>query len=227
MNRKVESSRSLMDPAWLLRKSSKPSPKYAASPVFDDQLLCLGYFIAIERKSKTRQRDQWDKNLRPFRRLRASTARPPLVFIRARKPCRRLRLRCDGWYSLPRVIQRTCCIAGSAMSRTREPVVGASMRDGCCARGPRLSSEKARCAGRDAVVLEIVRSDESARARIRLAFMARRRRATGRVELEKAIASGAARGLGFLRAHTPPGTATVMNSTRPGGALGLEPITVH
>ena len=36
--------------------------------------------------------------LRPFARRRRSTSRPPRVFLRARKPCVRLRLLLCGWY---------------------------------------------------------------------------------------------------------------------------------
>ena len=36
--------------------------------------------------------------LRPFARRRRNTSRPPRVFLRARKPCVRLRLLLCGWY---------------------------------------------------------------------------------------------------------------------------------
>ncbi len=39
-----------------------------------------------------------DRRLRPRARRRPITLRPPLVFIRARNPCVRLRLLLCGWY---------------------------------------------------------------------------------------------------------------------------------
>jgi hypothetical protein len=44
-----------------------------------------------------RRRRQGASRARPFARREESTLRPPTVFIRARKPCLRLRLVCDGW----------------------------------------------------------------------------------------------------------------------------------
>lgn len=51
------------------------------------------------------KKDHWwhpvayaDNFFLPFRRRRANTLRPPLVFIRARKPCNLFRLRFFGWY---------------------------------------------------------------------------------------------------------------------------------
>lgn len=55
---------------------------------------------------------QWETYLRPFSLLLAITLRPPAVFILARKPCLRLRLRWDGWYSVPREPNRVCCARG-------------------------------------------------------------------------------------------------------------------
>src|SRR5690606_15248475 len=43
-------------------------------------------------------RDQALRRLRPLARRRARILRPPTVFIRARKPWSRLRLRLLGWY---------------------------------------------------------------------------------------------------------------------------------
>src|SRR4051794_14095815 len=39
-----------------------------------------------------------EMRLRPLARRRRSTSRPPRVFLRARKPCVRLRLLLWGWY---------------------------------------------------------------------------------------------------------------------------------
>jgi len=41
--------------------------------------------------------DQGTSRARPFARRAESTLRPPTVFIRARKPCVRLRLTTEGW----------------------------------------------------------------------------------------------------------------------------------
>jgi hypothetical protein len=41
--------------------------------------------------------DQADRRLRPLALRRASTFRPPVVAMRARKPWRRLRTSRDGW----------------------------------------------------------------------------------------------------------------------------------
>jgi hypothetical protein len=38
-----------------------------------------------------------------------STFLPDTLRFLARKPCLRLRLRCEGWYSAPRDPYRTCC----------------------------------------------------------------------------------------------------------------------
>ena len=41
--------------------------------------------------------DQGASRARPFARRAESTVRPPTLFIRARKPCVRLRLTTEGW----------------------------------------------------------------------------------------------------------------------------------
>jgi hypothetical protein len=50
------------------------------------------------RRSGRRRRDQGVSRSRPLARRAESTLRPPTVFIRARKPCVRLRLTTEGWY---------------------------------------------------------------------------------------------------------------------------------
>jgi hypothetical protein len=50
-----------------------------------------------ERSTVPHAPDQADRRLRPLRRRRATTARPPRVRIRTRKPCVLLRLRLFGW----------------------------------------------------------------------------------------------------------------------------------
>ena len=55
---------------------------------------------------------QCDKFFLPFAFLLAKILRPPSDFLRARKPCLRLRFLCDGWYSVPNVLCLTCCNIG-------------------------------------------------------------------------------------------------------------------
>src|SRR5690349_12428985 len=62
------------------------------------------YFLAIVTEMR----------LRPFERRRRRTSRPPRVFLRARKPCVRLRLLLWGWY-----VHFTAYLLASA-SRTRQ-----------------------------------------------------------------------------------------------------------
>ena len=67
-------------------------------------------FISAIRRKKTKQlrlQTQWETAVLPFARRRASTFLPVRDLRRARKPCLRLRLRCDGWYSEPYVVKRT------------------------------------------------------------------------------------------------------------------------
>lgn len=76
------------------------------------------------------------------RRLRI--LRPPTVRFRARKPCLRLRLRCEGWYSVPRAANRTgSWNSGLGASVGRRNSVGG----GCCAR-TRAAASTGRRGGR-------------------------------------------------------------------------------
>ena len=53
--------------------------------------------LATELPALGRVTRQADRRARPFARRAFMTCRPPLVAMRARKPCRRLRLRLLGW----------------------------------------------------------------------------------------------------------------------------------
>lgn len=50
---------------------------------------------------------QCDRNSLPLAALLASILRPFTLRLRTRKPCLRLRFRCEGWYSWPFVLCRT------------------------------------------------------------------------------------------------------------------------
>ncbi len=51
---------------------------------------------------------QWLSLALPRNLLRMSVLRPFLVLLRARNPCLRLRMRCEGWYSDPYVTHLVC-----------------------------------------------------------------------------------------------------------------------
>lgn len=58
----------------------------------------LAAFAQHARSGADRRFDQTAKRARPLARRAFSTARPALVFMRARKPCVRLRRVLEGWY---------------------------------------------------------------------------------------------------------------------------------
>ena len=63
------------------------------------ELPCAGQPVATAPRHHTSgaRRDQGASRARPLARRAESTLRPPAVFIRARKPCVRLRLTTEGW----------------------------------------------------------------------------------------------------------------------------------
>src|SRR6185503_11302326 len=81
----------------------------AREPVEDQEARRDGAPMAIDRVEVARareavaalharvQRSQAERRLRPLARRRLRIARPARVDIRARKPCRRFRLRTFGW----------------------------------------------------------------------------------------------------------------------------------
>ena len=54
-------------------------------------------FVLAMRHPSLRLPPHADRRLRPFARRRATTLRPPVVAMRLRKPCRRLRTSLLGW----------------------------------------------------------------------------------------------------------------------------------
>lgn len=65
---------------------------------------------------------QCERKSRPFAALLASILRPFTLRLRTRKPCLRLRFRCDGWYSWPFVLCRTWTSGEKTEGRLRPSV---------------------------------------------------------------------------------------------------------
>ncbi len=67
---------------------------------------------------------QCDTKSRPFALLRASILRPLTLRFLVKKPCLRFLFRCEGWYSWPLVLCRTC----SRGEKTEEATLGVGLK---------------------------------------------------------------------------------------------------
>lgn len=75
---------------------------------------------------------QWVRYFRPFARRRTRIFLPVTLRFRARKPCRRFRTRCDGWYSVPRALNRACWMGNSSAGADgRRGATDCQRKDGC------------------------------------------------------------------------------------------------